>query len=88
VTLVVVEGAGAIIGIMVSATLLAAVEALSDDERVELADFIEQSFTHDAPGLTDQERAVIDRRAAEMDANPGLGYSLAKFEARIQARFA
>ncbi len=73
---------------MVNPVLLASVEAMSDDERAELADFIERTFTHDAPLMTDDEKAVIDQRAAELESDPARGYSLDEFEARIRARFA
>ena len=73
---------------MVNPTLLATVEALSDDERAELAEFIDETFTRDAPVMAADEMAIIDRRDAELDADQSRGYSLDEFEARIRSRFA
>lgn len=73
---------------MVNPALLATVEALSDDERAELAEFIDETFTRDAPVLTADEMAILDRRDADLDADPARGYSLEEFEARVRSRFA
>lgn len=68
---------------MVSADLLASVAALSEDERVELVGFIEQTL--DAPVVpSDEQQVEVQRRVAELKANPGLG--LSKDEAIAAAR--
>ena len=63
--------------------LLASVAALSEDERVELVGYIEQTL--DAPvAPTDAQQVEIERRVAELKANPELG--LTKDEAITAAR--
>jgi len=58
---------------MVNAVLQETVVALSRDERVELRDFIDMTLGTETPVLTDEQKAVIDRRAAEMQSNPSIG---------------
>ena len=58
---------------MVNAVLQETVVALSRDERVGLRDFIDMTLETETPVLTDEQKAVIDRRAAEMQSNPSIG---------------
>ncbi|MFV0463012.1 MAG: addiction module protein [Nostocoides sp.] len=68
---------------MVSMDLLASVAALSEDERVELVGYIEQTLdTPVAP--TAEQQVLVERRVAELKADPGLG--LTKDEAIAAAR--
>jgi len=58
---------------MVSTVLQETVAALSHDERVELRDFIDMTLGTDTPILSDEQKATIDRRAAEMRSDPSIG---------------
>ncbi len=72
---------------MVSTELLAAVDALSDDERMELVAHIEQSLDPDLR-LTGEQQARAERRLAEMKADPSLGLSLDQAIAAARALIA
>jgi putative addiction module component (TIGR02574 family) len=59
---------------MVSPVLQETVVALSRDERIELRDFIDLTLgVADTPPLTDEQKATVRRRAAEMAADPAVG---------------
>jgi len=58
---------------MVNSTLQRTVAALSRDERCELRDFIDITLGAPAAELTRQQKNTIQRRAAEMEADPELG---------------
>jgi len=68
---------------MMSSQLLASVAALSEDERVELLGYIESTLDGGAVPSAEQQ-VMIQRRVAEMKANPELG--LSKDEAIAAAR--
>ena len=57
---------------MVTSTMRKAVEALSPQERVELLDYISSTMPTDLE-LTEEEKAMIRQRDAEMDADPSIG---------------
>lgn len=59
---------------MVSTELLASVAALSEDERVELVGYIEQTLDSPVVPTADQQ-VVIERRFAELKADRSLGLS-------------
>jgi putative addiction module component (TIGR02574 family) len=63
---------------------------LTPAERIELAqdlwDSLDPAHVADAFPLTDEQRAELDRRLAELDANPGLGRPWEDVEAEIRAR--
>ena len=58
---------------MVSTIFQETVVALSHDERVELRDFIDMTLEEEIPVLSDEQKATIDRRAAEMASDPSIG---------------
>jgi len=58
---------------MVSSTLQRTVVGLSPQERVELRDFIYLTLGSPAPDLTDEQKAIVKRRSADMAADSTLG---------------
>ena len=72
---------------MVSTQLRESVDALSDDERIELIAYIERSLEADAEPTADQHALVVDR-VAEMRADPRLGDSFADNVAAARALIA
>lgn len=52
---------------MVNPALQATIEAMSEDERVELVEFIEQSLAGEGPALTDEQRGVLRSRRHDSD---------------------
>lgn len=60
---------------MVSAELLASVDALSDAERIELLAYIEGTLGPDAAPTTEQQ-STAERRLNEMKADPSLGLNV------------
>ncbi|WP_340540370.1 addiction module protein [Nocardioides sp. GXZ039] len=69
---------------MVSTELLAAVDALSDDERIELVAHIEETLDADLR-LTPEQLATIERRHAELVADLDRGLSLDEAIAAVRA---
>jgi len=58
---------------MVSTALRETVDALSVDERVSLLEYLERTTDFPDEMLTDEQIAMLDRRAAEMKADPSRG---------------
>ena len=69
---------------MVTRALQEIVDALSVEDRVSLLEYLERTTDLDGMTLTDKQLAVIDRRNAEMDADPSLGVSEDEFMARLR----
>jgi putative addiction module component (TIGR02574 family) len=70
-------------------SLLRQAEALTPDERRELAArLMEAADMADDPPLTEAQTAELDRRVAEFIANPGIGvpWEVVKEQARKRAR--
>lgn len=57
-----------------STDFLASVAALSEDERIALVGYIEQTLGG-AVAPTEEQQALIERRVAELRENPALGLS-------------
>jgi len=72
---------------MVTAALRETVDALSVEDQVSLMEYLERIVGVDDVELTDEQLATLDRRAAEMDANPTLGVSRDEFIARLKAKW-
>jgi putative addiction module component (TIGR02574 family) len=70
---------------MVTKSLLAEALALAPAERLELLERLWESLQSDpaATPLTDEQRRELDRRDAEMDANPHLGSTWEDVKARV-----
>lgn len=69
-------------------SLLRQAEALTPDERRELAARLLEADTADDPPLTEAQTAEFDRRVAEFIANPAIGvpWEVVKEQARKRAR--
>jgi len=72
---------------MVSPTIYEAVDALSVEDRMSLLEYLERTVGVDDMTLTDEQLATLDRRDAEMDADPALGVSEDEFFARLEAKW-
>ena len=72
---------------MVSSALYEAVDALSIEDRVSLLEYLERTIGVDDMTLTDEQLATLDRRDAEMDADPTLGVTEDEFFARLEAKW-
>lgn len=75
-------------GPMTVESLLRQAEALTPDERRELAARLLEVDVSDDPPLTEAQVAELDRRVAEFVANPGIGvpWEVVKEQARKRAR--
>ncbi len=73
---------------MVDPALQSVIEAMSLDERMELVEFIENSVDQSAIELTEDQTAMVESRAAELDADPSLGLTWDEFDARLGSRWA
>ncbi|MCL2470409.1 MAG: addiction module protein [Propionibacteriaceae bacterium] len=74
---------------MVSTELRETVDALSVEERISLMEYLESTIDDfDDDPLTDKQLATLDRRNAEMDANPSMGISEEEFFRQVRARLA
>jgi len=69
-------------------SLLRQAEALTPDERRELAARLLEAEVADDPPLSDAMKAELDRRVAEFIANPGIGvpWEVVKEQARNRVR--
>jgi putative addiction module component (TIGR02574 family) len=72
---------------MVDPELRQVVGALSVAERVELRDFIDLSLGPQAPLLTDEQKATVRRRAAEMETDPSVGIPWEQANAELAVEF-
>lgn len=68
---------------MVGPDLLATVDALSDDERVQFVHDIERAVEQSVPNAAQQ--ALIEHRAAAMKSDPALGLTTGEALAKIRA---
>ena len=72
---------------MVTTAIREAVDALSAEERVSLLEYLERTTNTDDVLLTDEAIAVLDRRDAEMDADPSIGIPADEFFRQVRAEF-
>lgn len=72
---------------MVNPALKSAIEALSLDERVELVEYIESTVESAPIEVTEEQKAMIRSRAAELDADPSVGLTWEELDARMGARW-
>ena len=70
---------------MVTKSLLADALALPPGDRIELIDSLWESLRSDPTAfpVSDRQRRDLDRRSAEMDANPDLGSTWEEMKARV-----
>lgn len=73
---------------MVNPTLQSAIEAMSLDERLELVEYIESTVDLATIEVTDEQKAMIRARAADLQADPSIGLSWDELDARIGSRWA
>lgn len=72
---------------MVSTALRETVDALSVEDQVSLLEYLERVVGAGEVNLTDEQLATLDRRNAEMDADPTLGVSEDEFFARLETKW-
>lgn len=71
---------------MVNPTLQSAIEALSLDERLELVEYIESTVESAPIQVTEEQKAMIRSRTAELQADPSIGLTWDVLKARLAAR--
>jgi len=71
---------------MVTAALRETVDALSVEERISLLEYIERTTDLGDDSLTDEELVTLDRRDAELEADPSIGLSSDELFRRLRAR--
>lgn len=72
---------------MVNPALQSAIEAMSLDERLELVEYIESTVESARIEVTEEQKAMIRSRAAELDADPSIGLTWDELDARMGARW-
>lgn len=72
---------------MVNPALQSAIEAMSLDERLELVEYIESTVESAPIEVTEEQKAMIRSRAAELDADPSIGLTWGELDARMGARW-
>ncbi len=73
---------------MVDPALQSAIEAMSVDERLELAEFIESTVGQSEVEMTDEQKATIRSRAEELQADPSVGLTWGELDAQVGSRWA
>lgn len=71
---------------MVTPSLQSAIQAMSLDERLELVEYIESTVESEPIEVTDDQKAMIRARAAELEADPSVGLTWDDLKARLAAR--
>ena len=71
---------------MVNPALQSAIEAMSLDERLELVEYIESTVESAPIEVSEEQKAMIRSRAAELDADPSIGLTWDELKARFAAR--
>lgn len=71
---------------MVKPALQAAIDAMSLDERLELVEYIESTVESTPIDVTEEQKATIRSRAAELDADSSIGLTWDQLRARVAAR--
>jgi len=64
--------------------ILEEVEALTEEERIELLNRLHEQFTQ--PEISDELKAELDRRDTEADANPDVGYTIDEVIAYVKRK--
>jgi putative addiction module component (TIGR02574 family) len=72
---------------MVNPALQSAIEAMSLDERMELVEYIESTVEFSSIEATDEQKAMIRSRAAELQADPSIGLTWGELDARMGSRW-
>jgi putative addiction module component (TIGR02574 family) len=68
--------------------LLDQASTLSVDDRIQLAQAIWESIPEEArtPNLTDDQKAELDSRLAELQADPGIGLTWEQIRAQVKGQ--
>ena len=64
---------------MVTATLQATIDALNTEERISLLEYLERTTDIQEVILTDEQIAILEERALQMDTDPSVKRSKAEF---------
>lgn len=72
---------------MVNPALQSAIEAMSLDERLELVEYIESTVESEPIGVTDEQKAMIRSRAAQLQTDPSIGLTWDELDARMGSRW-
>jgi putative addiction module component (TIGR02574 family) len=54
------------------------------EERISLLEYLEQVISLEDSPLSEEQRAMLDRRDAEMDADPSIGLTKEEFFERLR----
>ena len=68
---------------MVNPALRSAIGAMSLDERLELVEYIESTVESAPIEVTEEQKAMIRSRAAELQADPSIGLTWDELDARM-----
>lgn len=71
---------------MVNPALQSAIEAMSLEERFELVEYIESTVESEPIEVTEDQKALIRSRAAELQADPSIGLTWEELKARLDTR--
>lgn len=66
--------------------LQSAIEAMSLDERLELVEYIESTVESEPIEVTDDQKAMLRSRAAELQADSSIGLTWDELKTRLAAR--
>lgn len=72
---------------MVNPALQSAIEAMSLDERLELVECIESTVDQSQIEVTEEQKALIRSRAAELQADPSIGLTWDELDAQMGSRW-
>ena len=72
---------------MVNPALQSAIEAMSLGERLELVEYIESTVESEPVELTDEQKAMIRTRSAELQAEPAIGLTWDELDTRMGSRW-
>lgn len=71
---------------MVNPALQSAIEAMSLDERLELVEYTESTVESSPIEISEEQKAMIRSRAAELQADPSIGLTWDELKVRLAAR--
>ena len=72
---------------MVNPALQSAIESMSLGERLELVEYIESTVESEPVELTDEQKAMIRTRSAELQAEPAIGLTWDELDTRMGSRW-
>ncbi len=70
-----------------NSALQSAIEAMSLDERLELVEYVESTVDSAPIGVTEEQKAMIRSRAAELQGDPSIGLTWDELDARMGSRW-